>query len=304
MTTKLDRTRLPYGLIAPQLVFMVLVHLIPIGAGWYLSFRNINTFTWRLLFGAPAAGLQNYRDLLSGDTPLRDGFTDAVGNTATYTFWTVTLTLLGGLGFALLLNRNLRGRRVARALLLTPWVVPTFVVALLWRNMWQSDIGIINTVLVDWTGLLSQRPRWLVGENTLWAITVPSIWRSIPLAMLLFTAGLAAIPNELHEAAAIDGAGAFRRFWHVTLPLLRPIIAVQLLFGVVYTAYQFPMPEIMLGSNPGEHADLLMTWVVRESFSNRLVGLGAAVSTLMMLAMFVWVGIWFATFRRDLAVDR
>ena len=83
---------------------------------------------------------------------------------------------------------------------------------------------------------------WLIGGNSLWAIVIPSVWRGIPLAMLLFLAALQSIPRELHEAAAIDGAGAWRRFRHITLPLLRPLIAIQLLFGVVYSAYQFAIP--------------------------------------------------------------
>ena len=113
-----------------------------------------------------------------------------------------------------------------------------------------------------------------------------------------------AIPRELHEAAAIDGAGAWQRFRHITLPLLRPLIAIQLLFGVIYSAYQFAIPYIMLGSNPGPSADLLMTLIIRQSFSNNLFGYGAAVSTLLMAAMFVWVLIWFRVFRRDLQEAR
>ena len=99
------------------------------------------------------------------------------------------------------------------------------------------------------------------------------------------------MPPELHEAAAIDGAGPFRRFRYITLPLLRPLIAVQLLFGVIYAAYQFAIPYIMLGSNPGPDADLMMTLIYRQSFSNNLFGFGAAASVLLMLAMCVWVAV-------------
>ena len=119
--------------------------------------------------------------------------------------------------------------------------------------------------------------------------------------MLIFLAGLQAIPRELHEAAALDGAGPWRRFRFITLPLLRPLIAIQLLFGVIYSAYQFTIPFVMLGSNPGPSADLVMTLVMRQSFSNNLFGYGAAVSTLLMLGMLVWVAIWYGAFRRDFA---
>jgi multiple sugar transport system permease protein len=122
--------------------------------------------------------------------------------------------------------------------------------------------------------------------------------------MLIFLAGLQVIPRDLHEAAAIDGAGAWRRFRHITLPLLRPLLAIQLLFGVIYSAYQFSIPYVMLGSNPGPHADLLMTLIVRQSFSNNLVGIGAAASTLFMLVMGLWVAAWYLAFRRDLEPAR
>jgi multiple sugar transport system permease protein len=122
--------------------------------------------------------------------------------------------------------------------------------------------------------------------------------------MLLFLAALQSIPQELHEAAAIDGAGPWRRFVHITLPLLRPLIAIQLLFGVIYSAYQFAIPYVMLGSNPGPDADLMMTLIVRQSFSNNLFGFGAAASVLLMMAMIVWVALWYATFRRDLQEAR
>jgi multiple sugar transport system permease protein len=293
--------RLAYWLIAPALTFMVLVHVIPSAAGVALSFKNLNTFTFSQLFGAPWTGLKNYNAILFDDAnPLHSGVVDAVRNTFIYTTATVTGTLVGGLGIALLLARQFPGRRVVRTLMLAPYVVPSFVVAVLWGFMWQSDSGIINKVLVDYLHILHDRPTWLLGHNSLVAIIIPSIWRGIPLAMLIFLAALETMPRELHEAAAIDGAGPWRRFRHITLPLLRPLIAVQLLFGVIYSTYQFTIPYVMLGSNPGSDADLIMTLIVRQSFSNNLIGFGAAASTLLMLVMLIWVAAWFRVFRRDL----
>jgi multiple sugar transport system permease protein len=298
-----SRRRLIIGLVTPAVILMVLVHLLPMLGGIWLSLKNINVFTFRQLFDAPWNGLENYRSVLfDADNPLHSGFMGAVQNTLVYTFWTVFGTLVGGMAVALLLNRQMRGIKVVRALMLTPWIIPSFVVAVLWQYMWQSDIGIINKVLVDYTGILGERPVWLIGENSLWAIIIPSIWRGLPFAMLIFLAGLQAMPQELHEAAAIDGAGPLKRFRYITLPLLRPLIAVQLLFGVIYSTYQFAIPYVMFGSNPGPDADLMMTLIVRQSFSNNLFGYGSAVSVLLMLAMLVWVAIWYRAFKRDLEV--
>jgi multiple sugar transport system permease protein len=295
------RQRFPLLLITPAIVFMIVVHLVPTAAGVYLAFLQLDTFTFFLLFDAPWVGFENFRNILfEADNPLRSGFVEAVWNTVYYTGWTVALTLAGGLGIALLLNRKFPGRSIARTLMIAPWVVPSFVAALLWQFMWQSDSGIINQLLVDRLHLLDDRPVWLLGPNSMWAIIIPSVWRALPFAALIFLAGLQAIPDELYEAASIDGAGAWRRFRHVTLPLLRPLIAIQLLFGVIYSAYQFAIPFVMLGTNPGPHADLLMTLIVRQSFTNNLFGYGAAISTLLMLAMLAWVAVWYASFRRDL----
>jgi multiple sugar transport system permease protein len=296
------RNRFAWWLIAPALIFMVLVHIVPMLLGVYVSFLKLNTFTLPKLFGAPWIGLANFKGLFDSANPLHNGFVDATRNTAIYTTTVVVGTIGGGLGVALLLNRSFPGVRIVRTLMLTPWIIPTFVVATLWQFMWQRDAGIINKILVDYTHVLSHKPTWLLGDNTIWAIVIPSIWRGLPLPMLFFLAALQAMPPELHEAAKMDGAGAWRRFRHITLPLLRPLIGIQLLFGVIYATYQFVMPYIMLGSDPGPKADLLMTLIVRQAFDNNLFGYGAAISTLLMLAMAAWVALWYLAFRRDLEV--
>ncbi len=299
------RDRFAYALIAPAVVFMILIHLLPTAGGVVLSLKNLNTFTFRQLFGAPWAGLDNFHDILFDDAnPLHDGFFNAVGNTIVYTVCTVAGVLVGGMLLALLMHREFPGQRIVRTLMLTPWIVPSFVVAMLWQFMWQSDVGIVNKVLVDYTHVLHDRPVWLLGPNTMWAMVIPSIWRGLPFCMLIFLAGLQSIPQELHEAASIDGAGPIRRFFSITLPLLRPLIAVQLLIQVIYAAYMFAIPWIMFGSNPGKDADLVMTLIVRQSFSNNLFGFGAAASVLVMFAMALWVVIWLAAFRRDLETQR
>jgi multiple sugar transport system permease protein len=295
------RHRVAYAFIAPAVVFMLVVHLVPTGAGVYLSFLRLNTFTYAELFRAPWIGLQNYRDVLFDElNPLHAGFTNAVRNTAVYTAWTVGLTLVAGMAIALLLNRDFPLRRTVRTLMLAPWVVPSFVVAILWQFMWVSDNGIINKVLVDYAHLIDDKPTWLLGPNSMWAIVIPSIWRALPFAMLIFLAGLQAVPDELYEAASIDGANALQRFRYITLPLMKPLIAIQLLFGVIYSVYQFAIPYVMMGTNPGPYADLLMTLIVRQAFTNNLFGYGAAISSLLMFAMLGWVAVWYLSFRRSL----
>src|SRR5689334_9736189 len=207
------RNGFAWALVAPAALFMTVFHILPALAGGYLSFLRLNTFTLPQLFGAPWAGLENYHAVLfDSSNPLHSGFVQAAKNTVIYTTTVVAGTIGGGMAIALLLNREFPGRRVVRTLMLTPWIVPSFVVAILWQFMWQRDDGIINKILVDYTGLLGHHITWLLGDNTIWAIVIPSIWRGLPLPMLFFLAGLQAVPRELHEAARMDGANAWRRF--------------------------------------------------------------------------------------------
>ena len=301
----LRRNAFAYALIAPAALFMLLVHVVPTAAGVYIAFLDLDLFTYSRLFRAPFVGLENFRDILFNvDNPVRPGLWNATRNTAVYTFYTLTVTLVLALGIALLLNRDFPGRRLLRTLMLAPWVVPSFVVAILWQFMWQSETGIVNKILVDYVHLVDDRPVWLLGPNAMWAIVIPSIWRGLPFVILVFLAGLQAIPRDLYEAAAIDGATAWQQFRYLTLPLLRPLIAIQILFGFIYSVYQFALPYVMLGTNPGPYADLMMTLIVRQAFGNTLFGYGAAISTLLMMAMFVWVLLWYRTFRRDLVLAR
>ena len=185
-------------------------------AALVLSFKKLNIFTFHELFGAPWNGLRELPlDPARHRQPAALGLLGRGRRTpSVYTFWTVGGTLVGGLAVALLLNRKMRGQRVARTLMLVPWIVPSYVVAVLWSFMWQSDVGIINKVLVDYTHLLGHRPIWLLGPNTMWAIVIPSIWRGLPLAILIFLAGPAGA-----AAGAARGGGDRRRRPVAALPL-------------------------------------------------------------------------------------
>jgi len=141
---------------------------------------------------------------------------------------------------------------------------------------------------------------WLLGTNTIWAIIIPTIWRYWPLSMLMLLAGLQTIPEELYEAAAIDGASPWRRFWMITWPLLKPVWAILILFGLIYNVYSFNIVIMMFGFGagfPGEWGDLMMTNIFRNSFMQWNFGTGAAASVLLMLVMIVIVNFWMRFYR-------
>lgn len=298
--------RMAYAFILPTILFMSLVHLVPMVQGIWMSMLKLNQFTLGKYLKAPFIGLKNYSDLLfNSDNPVHKGLGFALRNTGIYTVVVTIAVMALGLFVAMLLNRDFPGRGVARAAMLLPWVVPSYVVGILWGFLWQKQ-GIINYILVDVLHLMSEKPYWLIGPNTIWAIIIPTVWRSWPFLMVVFLAGLQTIPDDLYEASTIDGANKFRQFCSITLPLLKPIIAVQLLFQLIYNVYSYNIVAMMFGNGagyPGEWGDLLMTALTRQTFGYWSFGAGAAAAFLLMIGMLVVVGIWYRIFRSELRVE-
>jgi multiple sugar transport system permease protein len=297
----------PYLMLLPAVLLMAAVNLTPILQGFYMSLLKLNQFTLAQYLDAPFVGLDNYRQvLLDADNPLRAGLGHAIRNTLLYTV-TVSLSAVGiGLAVALLMNRDFPGKGIARTLLLLPWIVPSYVVGTLWGFMWQRDVGIVNVVLVDWLHLMDEKPFWLLGANSFWAIVIPTVWRAWPVMMLIFLAALQSIPDDQYEAATLDGVSRWKQFLHITLPLLKPVIVIQLMFQIIDNMYSYNIVSMMFGNGagfPGEWADLLMPLLTRQSFSYWLFGQGAAVSFVMMALMLVFVGLWLRAFRRSMTGD-
>jgi multiple sugar transport system permease protein len=294
---------LPYLLLAPAGAFLLVVHFIPMAVSLYTSTLRLNQGHVREFLGAPSVGLQNFTYILFDPiSPLRTQFLEAARNTVIYTVSVNALALVAGLTAAMLVTRTFPGRGLARTLLLLPWIVPTYVVGILWGFMWQPDNGVVNHVLHDVLHL-PVRPFWLLGPLTMVAIVVPTAWRNFPQMMLMLSAGLASIPADLYEAAQVDGASPWQRLRFITLPMLRPVMAVVLLFGIISTVYSFNVVFTMFGRGTGyagEWGDVLPTMIFRNSFGQLNLGVGAAASVMLMLVAVVLVSIWYWSFREDL----
>lgn len=299
---KVVKYRFAYLFILPTFIGMMLLHFSPIVQGIWMSFLKLNQFTFNQYLGAPFIWFENfYNVLINTRSPIRLGLMEAARNTIIYTIVVTFGTLSIGLLAALMVNRKFRGKGLVRTLFLFPWVVPTYVTGLLWGFMWQRGMGIINILLVDVLHLMPMKPFWLIGPNTIWAIIVPTIWRYWPFSMLLLLAGLQTIPEELYEAADIDGASPWRKFWSITFPMLRPVWAILVLFGLIYNVYSFNIVIMMFGFGagfPGQWGDLLMTNIFRNSFMQWNFGVGAAASVILMVTMFVVVNVWFHFYRK------
>lgn len=313
--------RVPYLFLMPALIGMVLLHLFPLVQGFWLSLLEANKSTIEHYLNAPFIGLGNYWEILfSKDSIVRQGLWDALRNTVIYTVFVTGGTIFFGISGALLMNRTFKGRSVARTLMLFSWIVPSYVVGMLWGFMWQQEEGIVNNLLFEilrfdvwssWFGMHWDynelgaliKPRWLTGENTIWAIIIPTIWRLWPFAMVMFLAGLSAIPKEIYEASEMDGASRSEQFFHITLPLLRPVLAMVILQGLLGNVYSFNIVIMMFGNGagfPGRFGDLLMPNIFRNSFGVWNFGVGAAMSTLLMTVMMIVVFLWYKKFKEEL----
>lgn len=305
--------KLAYIFITPAVLAMLLLHFIPLFQGIWISMLRLNQFTLAKYLSAPFLGMQNYYDVLFNPaSPMRLGFFTALRNTFFYTVLVTIGTLGLGMIVALMLNRNFKGRAIVRALFLFPWIVPTFVVGLLWGFMWQKSNGIINIVLYDvihihrivqlfGIPMSPEKPFWLMGDpKTLFAIVIPTIWRGWPHPMLMLLAGLQSISNDYYEAADIDGAGGWKKFWCITFPLLKPVWAILLLFALIFNVYAFNIVAMMFGNGagyPGDWGDLMMTNIFRNSFQRWDFGTGAAVSVMLMILMLTLVNLWYKFYK-------
>lgn len=292
-----------YYFILPTALAMLFLHLLPIVQGIYMSFLKLNQFTLQQYLLAPFVGFDNYyKVLIDPGSPTRIGLFEAVRNTVIYTI-VVTMGTLGiGMVVALMMNRKFFGRSIVRTLFLFPWIVPTYVTGLLWGIIWLKQGGLVNVMLVDWLRILPFKPSWLSGPNTMWAIIIPTIWRYWPLSMLMLLAGLQTIPEELYEAADIDGANPWRKFWMITWPMLRPVWFILILFGLIYNTYSFNIVIMMFGFGagyPGEWGDLMMTNIFRNSFQLWNFGTGAATSVILLVVMIIIVNVWFKYFKKS-----
>ncbi|MBK9576589.1 MAG: sugar ABC transporter permease [Fibrobacterota bacterium] len=304
--------RVAWGFLLPAILGMFLVHFLPLVQLVGISFLDSRRTNLGLGLSAPAVGegtgiLGNYVSILSEKSdPFHLGLMDAVWNTCIFTVVVTLSSFLLGLLGALLLEKVGRGRGFWQALLVAPWIVPAYVVGLVWGVFWQQDSGVVNQTLHA-VGLLGEDhstwPMWLSGSLTRWALILPAVWREWPYALLLFSLGLQAIPPQIHEAAKLDGAGGWLRFKKITMPLLTPAASLVLLHGVVYNVYSFNLPLMMFGAgsgNGGKQGDLLMPTIFRNTFQRWDFGRGAAATVVLMVVMLFLVALWYRVFRSDL----
>jgi multiple sugar transport system permease protein len=296
-TRRWRRGGLPYVLLVPAIILELLIHIIPMLAGVGISFLQLTEFYLRNWQAAPFAGGSNYAIAVNINGDTGRALLHSFGVTLLYTAIVLAVAWSFGMLAAVFTQRAFRGRSLVRTLFLVPYALPVFASVITWNFMLQRDTGMVNQLLLA-LHLAHSRPFWLIGSNSFFSLVVVQIWRTWPFAFLILTAGTQSIPDDLYEAAALDGAGIAGQVRHVTLPLLRPVNRVLLLVLFLWTFNDFSVPFTLFGSAPPSQADIISIHIYENSFVSWNFGTGSAMSVLLLLFLLVVTVIYLAAGRR------
>src|SRR4051794_21666620 len=288
-TTKLQRrqTRLAWLLLLPSLLVVALVAIYPLGKTIYQSFTNEDFLA---LEPSHWIGLDNYSTLLHDSV-----FRSAVWETIKFTLITVSFEFALGLAIALVVNSSFKGRGVMRAVMLVPWAIPTVVAAQMWKWMLDEKFGVVNDAGTR-LHVLAHPQAWISQPSTaLAAVCAVDIWKTTPFVALLLLAGLQVIPQDLYEAAEVDGASQLQQFWKITLPLLAPAILVTLIFRTLDALRVFDVFYVFFGNSP--NTQTMAIYNQQTIVGDGHVGYGAAVSVAIFLIIALFVVIYVSVSR-------
>jgi len=278
-----------YTLISPAVFLMLVLLAYPFALAVYISLTD------RIL-GEPGKLIwfRNFIKLLQDSL-----FLQTVWNSFIYTASTVCLKMILGIILALLLNQEIPHRNLVRGALLLPWIVPTSLSVLTWLWMFDSLFSVVNYILLG-LGLISRKIPWL--GYPFWAmvsVIIVNTWRGLPFFAISFLAGLMTIPRELYEAAETDGARGFRKFWHITLPLLQPVIAVVVLFSTIWTFADFQIVYILTHGGPINATQIFATMAYDVALVAGRIGEGSAISLFLFPALLFVIILMLRYLRRD-----
>jgi ABC-type sugar transport system permease subunit len=265
--------------LLPSLTLVGLFSVYPIFESFRLSFyRLILTLPW---LGQKMIGWENYQDLWSDPVAMQ-----SLRTTLLFVVATIPLELLLGLGMALVLNEAFRGRGLLRAVVLIPWAMPTVVSSQMWRFVFNDRYGLFNFILFG--GATSRYLAPLADPyQAKMAIMAAEIWKTSPFVALILLAGLQSIPDDLYEAASIDGATAWQKFRDLTLPLIAPALLLALLFRSIDALRVFDLVFVMTQGGPADATNVLQFYGYKKTFAEGMVGYGSAIAVSVFLLSLV-----------------
>ena len=279
-------------LIAPAALYIIVLVAVPFLLAVYYAVSAYTIYNPSYRF----VGLRNFIDIARDDT-----FRQALGNTFIFTFASLIIGLVPGKFGALLLLRPFPGRRIVRALIILPWAVPVALATVAWEWMFDSLYSVINWTMVA-LGLLSRgdTPNWLGEPNlAMLCIIIVNAWRFFPFAIVIFLAGITAVPQDVLDAATVDGAGFWRRNYQIIVPMIAPIVIVGLIFGVVFTFTDLSVVYLLTNGGPVNQTQVLGNLGFLVGITDGDVAHGAAISLSMFPVLFIMVIVMLRFIRRQ-----
>lgn len=271
-----------WSFILPNFIGFALLTLIPMGAAFVIAFMKWDSYSppeW--------VGFANFARLLRDES-----FWIALGNTAYYAAGHIPLTILASLGLALLLNRKLRGLGFFRTAMFFPYITSLVAVAVVWNMLFNPTAGPINQFL-ELIGV-ADPPGWTTSSAwAMPAVIITSVWRDMGYYMVLYLAGLQAIPQEYYEAAEVDGANAWQRFWNITIPSLRPTTFFVLIMVTIASFKVFDLIVVMTGGGPGRSTLVLSQLIYREGITENRFGYSSAISLVLFVIVLTFTVVQF-----------
>ena len=281
------------ALTLPAVILALLFIFIPIIDSVIKSFQDYKVRN--IIGNIPGEwnNFENYTKIFqSGALP------NAVVNTFSFVILVILCQFVLGMALALVLNSNVKCARFFRSVMMTPWVVPTVISALIWMWLFQPQYGLFKYIVEVFTGGRVADFAMLNNPSTaLLGVSIAALWKQIPLMTLLLLAGLQNVPTDILEAATIDGAGSVRKFFRITLPYLSPVVKVSISMSIIENFKQFPLFWTMTGGGPDGATTNLAILSYREAFVSMNMGSGAAVTTIWMALMIVTIGVYNRLFR-------
>ncbi len=266
-------------LILPAFLFVMIFAFYPILYSFYLSFHRIILSLPQL--GQKFIGFQNYIDLFHDRIALH-----SMTNTLLFVFISTFFEIVFGLIIALVIHRHFRGRGLVRAAVLVPWAIPTVVASQMWRFIFNDKYGLINFIFFGSNEARYQ--AWLASPfSAFMAIIVADVWKTSSFAALIILAGLQMIPDELYEAADIDGANEWQQFWRITFPLVKPALLIALLFRTMDAFRVFDLVFVMTQGGPADSTNVLQFYGYKKIFAEGMMGYGSTISVLVFVITFI-----------------
>jgi multiple sugar transport system permease protein len=284
------RERSAYLFLAPGFIIFSVFTVAALIFAFWLTFHR-----WSIIEpDKPYVGLQNYEDMVHDER-----FVQSVLNTIYFTGASVPVTMVIGLGLALLLNQPLPGRAVFRTAYYLPVVTPFVVSALLWKWLYNGDFGLFNYYLLK--GHLIDEPLlWLSDKNlAMPAVVLMSVWSGVGFSMVVYLAGLQAIPAELYESATLDGAGGWRRIRHITVPLLRPTTLFLLVIGIISSLQVFTQIFVMTSGGPVNKTTTMVFYMYLWAFKYYDMGYASTLAFALFAMLLVFTAFQLRLFRED-----